>query len=168
MQAAIHEQYAQIKRLELTTHGKHARMERLRAEVPWPPLEAFHFFPQLPVELRRMISKYALRRLVRALNVYKSFDTRAYNRVYRLSSDGSKIARADGLLACANVVQLPLLCFFLLSGVSWNCTSCMNLITKRIPHAELAQSRANFRPGQDTVYLSSETDDVIRFLGLAL
>ncbi|KAL5347581.1 hypothetical protein ACLOAV_006989 [Pseudogymnoascus australis] len=92
MQAAILKQHAQIKQLDTTTHKQHARIERLRAEVPWPPLEEFHFFPQLP----------------------------------------------DA-----------------------------NQIMKPISYPELTQTRAYFRPDQDTVSLDSEANDIIRFLGNA-
>jgi hypothetical protein len=47
-------QATQISRLN-------ADLSKIRAGIPWPPLEKFDLFPQLPVELRHQIWRYALR-----------------------------------------------------------------------------------------------------------
>ncbi|KAL5344251.1 hypothetical protein ACLOAV_010755 [Pseudogymnoascus australis] len=41
------------------------------------------------------------------------------------------------------------------------------LIRKPISYTELTQKRAYFRPGQDTVYLNSEPNEIVRFLSIA-
>ncbi|OBT59909.1 hypothetical protein VE03_10671, partial [Pseudogymnoascus sp. 23342-1-I1] len=181
---------ARTQDLQATIREQHTGIER-----PRPPLQTFDTFSLLPVELRQMIWKCALRhpRLVRVLVCYKRIWGNNYYRWTVDRRDGSGVVYADGFpwLCELDATSAPVLFFvcqesreialstydFVLlpcppknsvfTELSWSMSPKARQPDKHISHADITKKRAYFRPGQDTVYLSSGRNKIIDFLGSA-